>query len=91
MSEPRSSPEVYQEITVRYGDLWARVSVNGVKLGFGGGELADFPDLSTFEQFYGMLKRAWDFLHPPQQSVPRPIEQPKSQPAPAPRPEERKA
>jgi hypothetical protein len=90
MSEPRPSPEVYQEITVRYGDLWARVSPSGIRLGFGGGELADFPDLSTFEQFHGMLKRAWDFLHPPQQAAPRPAEQPRSQPTPAPRPEEKK-
>jgi hypothetical protein len=91
MSEPRSEPQVYQEITVRYGDLWARVSPNGIRLGFGGGELAEFPDLSTFEQFYGMLKRAWDFLHPPAPTPTKPAEQPKAPPSVAPKPEEKKA
>jgi hypothetical protein len=91
MSESRSEPQVYQEITVRYGDLWARVSPNGIRLGFGGGELADFPDLGTFDEFYKLLKRAWEFLHPAAPAPTRPVEQPKSQPAAAPKLEEKKA
>jgi hypothetical protein len=90
MSEPRPEPQVWEEITVRYGDLWARVSPSGIRLGYGGGELADFPDLSTFETFYGMLKRAWDFLHPQAPSPARAIEQPKTPPQAAPKPEEKK-
>jgi hypothetical protein len=59
------APTIYQEITVRYGELWARVTPNGIRLGYGGGELADFPDLKTFEELHKLLQKAWEFLHGP--------------------------
>jgi hypothetical protein len=68
------APTIYQEITVRYGELWARVTPNGIRLGYGGGELADFPDLKTFEELHKLLHKAWEFLHGPQ---PTPARTPK--------------
>jgi hypothetical protein len=83
-------PTSYEEIIVRYGDFWARISPTGITIGYGGGELATFPTLEPLETLYSKIKRAWQYLNPPQQAAPRPAEQPKTTSQPTPKPEEKK-
>jgi hypothetical protein len=84
-------PTSYEEIIVRYGDFWARISPTGITIGYGGGELATFPTLEPLETLYSKIKRAWDYLNPPTPTPAKPVEMPKAPPQAAPKPEERKA
>jgi len=63
-------PKPYQEVIVRYGDLWARIGPNFIVLGYGGGELATFPDFEVFRQFFEQLQKAWSYLHAPAKAPP---------------------
>ena len=52
-----------KEVLVRYGEFWAKVSPGNITIGYGGGELASFPDLKGFENLLREVKEAWAFVN----------------------------
>ncbi len=58
-----SKNETVETVMVRYGDLWASIEPDKIRFGYGGGELAEFPDLSAFKKFLEAVERAWNYVH----------------------------
>ena len=52
-----------KEVLVRYGEFWAKVSPGNITIGYGGGELASFEDLSGFRNLLNEVEEAWAFVN----------------------------
>ncbi|MHA1711141.1 MAG: hypothetical protein ACTSUS_03610 [Candidatus Freyarchaeota archaeon] len=62
MSE-ETSKKPSKEVLVRVGDFWAKVSPGNITIGYGGGPLAEFPDLTAFRNLLREVEDAWAFVN----------------------------